>query len=162
MSDDLGQRFIARVNSHSLPRALFMDLLTIALGAMRGERRAIPPDAERCLEDLPPNTLYLTDCPENQMGMSVISECNRRFPKNRMKAEDASFSFMFRWFALQKARINGSLKEFTKPGDEPGSELIHSAVFAVAADCPLAADGDFDESFCAKVRKLIAEEDDGG
>ena len=132
-----------------------MELLSVALSAMRGERREIPPDAERCLEDLPPKTLYLTDVPENQMGMSVIGECHRRFPNDQKQAEDTAFSFMMRWFAVNKAKYNGKLAEFSKPGD--GCEMIHGAVFAVAADCPLALGSDFDDSYIPRIRALMAE-----
>ena len=161
MSDDAGQWYIERANAHPLPRELFMELLGVALEAMRGNCRAIPPDDERCLEDLPPNTLYLTDCPENQMGMSVIGECHRRFPKNQSQAEDTSFSFMFRWFALQKAKADGKPKEFTKPSAEPNCEMVNTAVFAAAAECPLVVNGGFDDSYTERVRKLMEEDDDG-
>ncbi|MGA2440817.1 MAG: hypothetical protein ABSH08_07650 [Tepidisphaeraceae bacterium] len=156
---DLGADFIRRVNKKPLPVDLFMDLLAVAVSALRGERREIPPDAERCLEDLPPNTLYVTDNNQNQMAFSVISTCKSRFPEDQEEAEDTSFSFMFRWFAIQKAKHAGTLQEFAEPGDEPHTEMIHTAVFAVAADCPLdCKDGSFDQSFIPRIRQLIERE----
>src|SRR5687768_3974371 len=113
--------FVARVNRKPLPRELFMELLGVALDAMTGKRRELPPDAERCLEDLPPNTLYLKDIPMNQVGMSIVSECHARFPDDE-EAEDTSFSFLMRLFAIQQAKVGGRLTEFTKPGNEPGTE----------------------------------------
>jgi hypothetical protein len=134
-----------------------MDLLTVAVSALRGERREIPPDAERCLEDLPPNTLYAKDIPTNQMAFAIISECKSRIPTDHEEASDTSFSFMFRWFAFQKEKLAGTLQEFTKSGDEPDTEMINPAVFEVAANCKLSSkDGGFDETFIPRIRELIA------
>jgi hypothetical protein len=159
----LGDSFVKRVNDNPLPVDLFMDLLTVAVSAMRGQRREIPPDSERCLEDLPPGTLYMKDIPENQMAFAVLSETKSKFPKNKKKAEDTSFSFMLRWFAIQKAKLAGNLKEFTKPGEIPDTELINSAVFVVAADCPLdpQIDGTFDKAFIPRIRAQIEREREG-
>ena len=154
--DDMGKQFIREVNAHPLPRELFMELIQINIEAKSGNRRAIPPDAERCLEDAPPGTLYLTDCPENQMGMSIVGECVRRFP--REQAEATSQSFLFRWFAICKARNAGRLKEFVKPGKK--NEMIHSAIFEAAADCPLTMEGEFDSSYLDRCRAIRAAEAD--
>jgi hypothetical protein len=157
---DLGKRFIDSVNAHPLDAALFMELVQVAVDAMRGKRREIPPAAERIMK---PNTLYLSDIPENQMGMAIVAECHKRFP-DKEQARNTSQSFLFRWFAVNFAREEGKLKEFIKDGDD-GVELINTAVFDVAASCPLVADerGGFDDSFADRVRKLVAEagEDDG-
>lgn len=160
--DSTGKKLIENVNAHPLPVPFFIELIKVAQDAMRGKRREIPPAAERIPK---PNRLYLSDIPENQMGMSIVAECHKRYP-DKHQARDFSQSFLFRWFALNQAKSDGKLKEFTKAGDKPGVELINSAVFEVAATCPLNADehGSFDDSYVERVRKLVMEagEDDGG
>lgn len=156
--DTAGKRFIDEVNAHPLPVPLFMDLLKIAEDALRGKRRVIPPAAERIMK---PGRLYLTDIPENQMGMSIVAECRKRFP-DKKQAENTSQSFLFRWFALCIARDEGRLGEFIKPSGTPGAELVHSAVFEVAASCSLNSDekGGFNDSFEQRVRELIIKEEE--
>jgi hypothetical protein len=143
-----------------LPRDLFKELVEVTIEAKSGKRRAIPPDAERCLEDAPSGTLYLTDCPENQMGMSIVAECHQRFPDER--ARSVSQSFLFRWFAMSKAKADGRLDEFCKLV-EKGKEMVHTAIFDAASECPLTADGDFDPSYVERARAIkAAKEAQGG
>jgi hypothetical protein len=160
MSDDTdyGQKFIRGVNATPLPRDLFMELIQITIEARSGKRRTLPPDAERCLEDAPPGTLYLTDCPENQMGMSIVGECHRRFSDDRERAEAVSQSFLFRWFAICKARESGRLKGFIKR--DKNIEMVYTSIFEAAADCPLTMEGDFDDSYVERARAIKAAEGD--
>jgi hypothetical protein len=149
--------FVAEVNAHPLKADLFMELAVIANDAMAGRRRFLPPDAERCFEDAPPNALFLTDMPENQMGMTIVDECQRRFPDGETGRE-TSQSFVFRWFAIQDAFHAGKLADFVKIN---GKKLtIHSAVFEAAADCPLESDGEFGSSYLDRV-KVIYQRDKG-
>ncbi|HZZ78455.1 MAG TPA: hypothetical protein VFE62_08040, partial [Gemmataceae bacterium] len=68
-------------------------------------------------------------------------------------------SFLYRWFAIGKARRDGLLVEFSK-NVTATSEEIHGAVFHAAAECPLTKDGDFDDSLVPRIRAIIAEEDE--
>jgi hypothetical protein len=149
--------FVAEVNSHPLKSELFIELFEVATDAMRGKRRIIPPDAERCLEDAPPGTLYLADIRENQMGMSIVAECKKRFPGE--EGTQISQSFLFRWFAFLKAHREGLLREFIKDETDT-SQMVHSAVFEAAAECTLDADGDFDQTYLDRV-KAIYDRDNG-
>lgn len=141
--------FIGGVNSRPFGTDEFLDLAEIAGAALEGRRREIPLDAERCIEDFPPGTLWLTDHPMNQLGFSIIRECKRRFPNDH---EAISRSFLFRWFATQKALADGRVDEYTRGS---GSEMeIHGSVFAAAAECPLVRGGGFDSTFESRVRKF--------
>src|SRR5690242_10850719 len=133
------RNWISEVNSNPLPVGLFMELVDISVNALEGKLRVIPPDAERCLEEVPPNTdpdtirIVLTDIPENQMGMAVVRECRRRFKKKR--AQLTSQSFLFRWFAILDSKRAGALAPFTKKIDN--GELVNDAIFKAAADSAL-------------------------
>ena len=155
---DYGQQFIDQTNATPIPRDLFLELIGVTVDVKSGTRREIPPDDERCLEDLPPGTMYLTDCSENQMGMAIIGECRRRFPQHR--AEAIFQSFMFRWWAVAKAHDAGLLKDFIKRigKGKKAREHAHSAIFEAAADTPLNAEGEFDERFYEKARAIKAAE----
>lgn len=148
--------FIAEVNRRPLDQTLFVELFHIATEALQGRRREIPPDAERCLEDMPSGTMYLTDIPMNQMGMAIVAECRRRFPKDA--AQHVSQSFMFRSWALEKAVTTGRVSEFAR--ETEGHLEVNGAVFSASAQCPLDADGDFDKSYEARIRQFSAESDD--
>src|SRR4051794_9423566 len=93
MSDekDFGMQCLREVNATPLPVDLFMEMVQISIEAKSGTRRVLPPDAERCTEDYPPGAMWLSDCPENQMGMSIVMECQKRFP-DRKRAQDVSQS----------------------------------------------------------------------
>ena len=145
--------FVAEVNANPLPRDVFGALVDIIIEALSGRRRTIPPDAERCLEDAPPGSIILTDCPENQMGMSIIEECNERFPAEI--AELIAQSVFFRWFAVGKARRDGQIDEFILRSNDNTQE-IHEAVFCAAAECPINGEGEFDDSFVGRIREIIA------
>ncbi len=151
--------YLAEINATPVPKDVFSDLVNIALQALRGERRAIPPDAERCLEDAAPGTLMLSDIPENQMGMSIVAECRRRFPKKQ--GEAIAQSFICRWWAIGRAKRAGRLNDFCKSNGD-GSETVHSAIFDAAAECPLELRGDqssFDSSYVRRCREIKAAED---
>ncbi len=148
--------YIAEVNERPLDQTLFVELFHIATEALEGRRREIPPDAERCLEDAPPGALYLTDVPMNQMGMAIVGECRRRFPKD--DAGHISQSFLFRSMALEEGVATGRVAEFTRKTE--GQLEVNGAVFAASAQCPLDADGNFDRSYEARIRKFASESDD--
>lgn len=147
-------RFVAEVNAHPLKIPLFIELMSIAQEALTGKSRFLPPNAERCLEDAPANTLYLADIPENQMGMTIVNECMQRFPEE--EGHFTSQSFLFRWFAIQKAQHDGKLDEFVR--NDGKQVMVHSAVFEAGAVCPLDAEGDFDSTYLDRVRKIFERE----
>jgi hypothetical protein len=89
---DMGKAFVERVNAKPLDVDFFIHLLSVALSAIRGQRRQIPPDDERCLEDAPPGVIYAADVPMNQMAFSVMSECHQKFPDSDDEADDTSFT----------------------------------------------------------------------
>src|ERR1043165_9310379 len=146
---------ITTVNENPISRELFEDLATIAVQALSGERRELPPDAERCLEDIPPGTVYLTDCPENQMGMAIAGECNKRFSDDN--AVTMATSFHFRREGFRQARRDALIAEFTRSISER-TEEIHRAVLYAAAECPLTPEGHFDDAYVVKIRQIIETE----
>jgi len=81
------QRTVDEVNSTPLDRAMFMELIEIAIEALSGRRLVLPPDSERCLEDLKGSPGKLTICftgiPENQMMFAIRNECRSRFGKTK-------------------------------------------------------------------------------
>ena len=145
--------WISEVNSNPLPVELFMELVEISVEALEGKLRVLPPDDERCLDELPPNTIVLTDIPENQMGMAVVRECRRRF--KRKKAQLTSQSFLFRWFAILDSKKEGALTPFTKKID--GGELVNDAIFKAAADSPIAENGKFGGHYIQRIRAIMRE-----
>ncbi|MCE9531535.1 MAG: hypothetical protein K8T89_10500 [Planctomycetes bacterium] len=147
--------FVPEVNAHPFSREEFSELVGMANDAFAAKRREIPPDAERCLQDVPPGSIIITDDPMNQFGMTVVAECQQRYPA---KGQQMGMSFLFRWFAIGKAREDGRIDEFSRPTDD-GQEEIQEAVFHVAAECPLDAEGQFDESFAGRIRAIVAEEE---
>lgn len=112
---------------------LFLDLTRVALRAMAGAGGS-----------------------EKPVEAAVAAECARRMA--RLEAARVATSFMLRWSAIGRARQRGTLDEFINPSDG-GVEIVHTAVFQVAAVCPLAPDGDFDDSFVSRVRAIIASEE---
>jgi hypothetical protein len=148
------------INSTPLSEEEFMEILQIAFAAKAGRLRAFPPDPERCLEDAPPGSWWLTDCPENQMGMAVVGHCNEKYgdEPGRLKAQ----SFLMRNFAVSEAIHQGLLKDFIRP--EPGTNRIdiHDAVFKAAASLPLNKHGRFEpDEYLLKIRDLIRREEAG-
>jgi hypothetical protein len=146
--------FIADVNANPVARDAFEALATITIEAISGKRRTIPPDAERCLEDAPPGSVWLTDCPENQMGMSIVEECHERFPPET--AELMSLSFYYRWMAFREVRINGVIDEFIRRTEK--TVKIHFAALYAAAEYPLTAEGKFDDGYVRRIREIIENE----
>jgi hypothetical protein len=147
------RNFIAEANAQPVPRDVFI-LANVTVQALGGKRRTIPPDAERCIEDFPPGAIYLTDCPENQMGMSIVEECHERFEPDL--AEAMSMSFYFRWLAFKQARHSGGIDEFIRL---KGKKIdIHFAVLYAAAEYPLTAEGTFDDGYVGRIREIIAAE----
>jgi hypothetical protein len=88
------------------------------------------------------------------MGMSIVAECRAKFPAEM--ARKMGLSFMLRWDARGTAGQDGLLEEFSRKTDD-GTDEIHGAVFMAAAECPLAEDGGFDETFVERIRKIMAE-----
>jgi hypothetical protein len=158
MNDDLGKRFIDEVNANPIPEDLFLELVSVAIDALKGRRRELPHDSERIMES---PGVYLTDVPMNQLGLSIVRDCHERFPNDMAMARSMSQSFLFRWFALENARDDSEFGEFVRSSDEPGSEMIHSAIFKAAAACPLTTGGSglFDDSFYLRARALKASDD---
>lgn len=143
--------FIGETNANPLPADLFLELVDIAHEAMVGKRREIPHALER---DMSKPGYYLTDCPENQMGMSIVRECRQRFGKE--KGRVVSHSFLQRWFAIGDIRETSRIDEFLKRKKGTTEILINDAIFKAAAECPLGPDGHFDESFVDRARRIDA------
>lgn len=141
--------FSDAVNQNPLEPKLFLELVEIAHKALTGTLRVIPPDAERCLEK---GGLFLSDIPENQMGMAVVRECRGRFPKEQ--AERIAQSYFMRWFALCRAKEEGLLRPFMKQLESGGS-LINDAVFEAAATASLDAEGNFSATYVPQIRDII-------
>jgi hypothetical protein len=155
------QRILGEVNSTPLDRALFMELIEIAIEALSGRRLALPPDSERCLEDLKGSpgklTLCFTGIPENQMMFSIRNECRCRFGKK--KSEMIFHSFMWRWWAICDAKRKGILDEFIRTSRNK-QEQINNAVFHAAAECSLNAKTEFSKKeYLIRIREIICGED---
>jgi len=155
------KRVLDEVNSTPLDRALFMELSQIAIEALSGRRLALPPDSERCLEDLKGSPGKLTICftgiPENQMMFAVLDECRSRFGKK--KSEAIFHSFVWRWWAICHAKKEGMLNEFSRVSRDEQEE-INDAVFHAAAGCPLNSKMHFSKSeYLARIRKILCDFD---
>ena len=81
-ADEYGRQCLERVNNTPIEVELFFDLLREAQKAMRGKRRELPPDAERCFEDAPPDVIYARDSPMNQLAFAIIGDCQKLFPND--------------------------------------------------------------------------------
>ena len=140
---------IKDANEQPLDPEEFLRLLGIGHDAFTGKSRIIPPDSERCLEDLPLGTLALTDIPENQMGLTLARECG----DDKIKFK----GFMMRWFALMSAKSSGVLDEFTRPA-ALGMIEVNDAVFRAAAVEPLNSRMRFNlRKFKSRIKRLIKE-----
>ena len=149
--------WIEEANNNPLERTLFTELWVFAQESLIGKRRAIPPRAERCLEDLPAGTVVLTDIPMNQMGFGLVGECHRRFPNRRQQAESLFKSFMWRYWALSKALKDDEAKRYVRPAT--GGREISAALLFAAAECPLRSDSaDFDDTLFARANQISDEE----
>lgn len=146
--------FLAEATSTPLDGDLFMNLVDIAIEALEGRRLVLPPAPELCLENSR-GGLRLTDIPENQMGLSIVGECRRRFGR---RGRPISRSFFLRWFAILSAENKGCLEEFIRK--QPGGELeVSEAVFRAAADCPINREGEFDQAtYLGRIRELARNE----
>lgn len=149
----------AEINGTPLEQTMFMELVNLSLEFLGAKRRAMPPDPERCLEDMK-GGFYLTDIPENQMGMGIMRECRTRFGKD--DGERIAQSFLHRWFAFMKAKDDGVLAPFIRQ-EGNGEISINDAVWRAAASSTIGDDGHFIPGpYVELIRKIIAEEESGG
>lgn len=145
-------------NATPIPIDFYFELIQASMDAHIGKRRAIPPLAERCLEDAPEGSYVISDSGAAQGISTVLELCRQRLLVDDQA--DAMFnSFMYKAGALQDALKSGRLKRFMRRDGTMTD--VHHAVIHAAAESPVTKDGKFDMRFYDRVTIIYNEIESG-